>query len=261
MNHIAEGANNDSSSAIWFQDDAFWESVFPFMFAEGKFAAAEEEVSKLQNLIGSSFVRVLDLCCGPGRHAIPLDKQGAQVTGVDLSAFLLEKARSRAKAEECSIEWVREDMRTFVRPGQFDLVVNLFTSFGYFGSDDENLSVLRNAFRCLVDGGFFVMDLIGKEVLARRFASSAFEECPDGTIFAQKREIYEDWSRIRVQWLSIRKDNVTRNRFDHALYSGRELIDLLRRAGFRSVRLFGSWNGTPCDLDAQRLIAVAAKSL
>src|SRR5258708_7765627 len=221
MNQIAKGADADPSSAVWFQDDAFWESVFPLMFAEESFAAAEEEVSKLQDLIGSSFVRVLDLCCGPGRHAIPLARQGAKVTGVDLSAFLLEKARSRAKAEKCSIEWIREDMRTFVRPGQFDLVVNLFTSFGYFGSDDENISVLQNAFRCLVGGGVLVMDLMGKEILARRFASSAFDECPDGTIVAQKREICEDWSRVRVQWLSIRKDHVTRTCFDHALYSGR----------------------------------------
>jgi SAM-dependent methyltransferase len=252
MNSMTEGAQ-----VPWFEDDSFWESAFPCLFPEERFASAEEQVSQLAKLIGSPFSRVLDLCCGPGRHAIPLAKQGALVTGVDRSSFLLEKARSRAGSEK--IEWIQEDMRAFVRPGQFDLVINLWTSFGYFGSPEEDLIVLRNAYRSLRPAGFFVIDLLGKEVLARKFAPRAVEERPDGSMLVEKREIIQDWCRIKVQWLLIQNDQITRVEFDHALYSGRELTELLRAAGFKSVRLYGTWQGAPYDLNAERLIAVAAK--
>jgi SAM-dependent methyltransferase len=257
MNATTEGIDQDPAPTAWFEDDSFWESSFPYLFSDEKFASAEEQVSQLAKLTGSPFSRVLDLCCGPGRHAIPLAKQGALVTGVDRSSFLLEKARSRAGSE--GIEWVQEDMRTFVRPSQFDLVINLFTSFGYFGSAEEDLAVLRNAYSSLVPGGFFAIDLMGKEILARRFTPSTVEEQPDGSVLVQKREIIQDWGRIKVQWLLIQHNQVTRIKFDHALYSGRELTDLLRAAGFENVRLSGTWQGAPYDVDAERLIAVAAK--
>jgi hypothetical protein len=78
-------------------------------------------------------------------------------------------------------------------------------------------------------------------------------------MLVEKREIIQDWCRIKVQWLLIQNNEITRVEFDHALYSGRELTDLLRATGFKSVRLYGTWQGAPYDLNAERLIAVAAK--
>jgi SAM-dependent methyltransferase len=243
----------------WFEDETLWEATYPFMFADERFAAAEAEVTELPKLTGSPFHRVLDLGCGPGRHSIPLARQGARVTAVDRSAFLLQKARARAVAENLNIEWLQEDMRSFVRPDEFDLVINLFTSFGYFGDVEEDLTVLRNVFRSLVPGGFFVIDLMGKEIIARGFAPSSVEKRPDGSILVQTREITDDWYRIQSHWLLIRDHQVTEIRFDNALYSGRELADLLKKTGFERVKLFGSLQGTPYDLNARRLVAAAIK--
>jgi SAM-dependent methyltransferase len=242
----------------WFEDERFWETTYPFIFAEEKFNAAEAEISELAKLTGSPFHRVLDLCCGPGRHSIILARQGARVTAVDRSPFLLKKAKSRAELEKLDIEWVQEDMRSFVRPDEFDLVISLFTSFGYFG-DEENLTVLRNVFRSLAPGGFFIIDVMGKEITARAFAAGAADKHPDGTIWVQSREIIDDWYRIRTRWFLIRDQKVTEASFDTALYSGRELADLLKRAGFEQVKLFGSLQGIPYDLKAQRLVAVVQK--
>ena len=242
----------------WFEDERFWESTYPFIFSAQRFATAEAEVSALAKLTGSPFHRVLDLCCGPGRHSIPLARLGAQVTAVDRSPFLLQKARARAESEPLNIEWVQDDMRSFVRPDEFDLAINLFTSFGYFG-DEEDLTVLRNVFRSLAPGGFFIIDVLGKEILARGFAPSAVEKRPDGSIWVQTREIMDDWYRIRSKWFLIRNQKVTEISFDTALYSGRELADLLKKAGFEKVKLFGSLQGVPYDLEAQRLVAVAQK--
>jgi hypothetical protein len=119
--------------------------------------------------------------------------------------------------------------------------------------------VLRNVFRSLASGGFFIIDVLGKEIIARGFAPSAVEERPDGSIWVSTREIIDDWYRIRSRWYLIRDQKVTEASFDTALYSGRELADLLKRAGFERVKLYGSLQGIPYDLNAQRLVAVARK--
>jgi len=243
----------------WFEDESFWELVYGHMFPDESFAAAEEQVGRFSELTGSPFSRVLDLCCGPGRHSIPLAKRGAAVTGVDRSSFLLKKARARAESDNLKTEWIQEDMRTFVRPGQFDLAICLFTSFGYFEKEEENLAVLRNIHSSLWPGGSFIVDVLGKEILARRFAPSAVEEYPDGTMMIERREIIADWSRTRATWILIQNNQATRWVINTALYSGQELASLLRKTGFKDVRLYGTWKGGPYDLNAERLIAVAAK--
>lgn len=75
----------------WFENEAFWEAMFPFLFSEARFAAAEEEVEKLLRLINFRGNIVLDLACGPGRHAMALARKGYKVTGVDRSHYLLHR--------------------------------------------------------------------------------------------------------------------------------------------------------------------------
>ena len=246
-------------SKPWFEDDAFWEFTYPFLWGEEILAEAESQVAGLLKLIGGPRDRVLDLCCGQGRHSIQLARQGAKVTGVDRSSFLLGKARAQAEAEGLSIEWLQDDMRTFVHPKAFDLVINLCTSFGYFQKAGEDITVLQNVYRSLAPGGVFVLELKGKEVFARGFTPSSVEVAKDGTLWAQVREITDDWSRIRSHWVFIRDEYATHVRIDYVLYSGRELADLLEKTGFEQVKLFGGLDGTPYDANAKRLAIVAVK--
>src|SRR5512143_1228027 len=89
----------------------------------------EEEVSRVVELLPlSPGASLVDLGCGRGRHTIPLSLKGYRVTGVDLSDVMLNIARERANRERATVEWVREDMRTFVRPGVYDACLCLFTS-------------------------------------------------------------------------------------------------------------------------------------
>jgi SAM-dependent methyltransferase len=247
------------SVTAWFEDDAFWEFTFPFLSGEDTLAEAESQVAGLLKLIGGPRDRILDLCCGVGRHSIHLARKGAKVTGVDRSSFLLGKARAQAEAEGLSIEWLQDDMRTFVRPEAFDLVINLCTSFGYFEKTGEDIAVLQHVYRSLAPGGVFVLELRGKEVFARGFTPSSVEVAKDGTLWAQRREITDDWSRIRSHWVFIRDEHATHIRIDYILYSGRELADLLEKTGFEQVKLFGGLDGTPYDANAKRLAVVAVK--
>jgi SAM-dependent methyltransferase len=244
----------------WFDDETFWRDLYPFMFPEERFAAACEEVPRLLKLARPRGKAVLDLCCGPGRFAVPLAAHGYQVTGIDRTKWLLDKARSRARRAKVALEWVRADMRDFVRPGAFDLALSMFTSFGYFDDKREDLRVLENIHASLRRGGVLVMDMMGKERLARIWMPASTQRMPDGTVLVEQREVFDDWTRIRNEWTLIRKGAAKTFHLHHTVYSGQELRDRLEAAGFAKVKLYGNLDGDPYGLDAHRLLAVARKA-
>jgi SAM-dependent methyltransferase len=244
----------------WFDNEALWRSTYPFMFPDSRIAIAPETASKVIKLTGVRGKSVLDLCCGPGRHSVALAARGFSVTGVDRTEFLLKKARARAHAAHLEIEWVRKDMRDFVRPDSFDLALSMFTSFGYFDDRGEDARVLDNVFKSLKRSGAFLMDVYGKETMAKRFLDSSVESLPDGSMLVEKRRLIDDWSRIANEWTIVRQGRVTRFAFNLNIYSGQELRQLFERAGFVDVKLYGSMDGAPYDYNANRLIVVGRKS-
>lgn len=245
----------------WFDNDFFWRELYSFLFSEQRFAAASEQVAQALALAKPPGRSALDLCCGPGRCSIALAKRGFRVTGVDRTKFLLDKARAKARAARVKIEWVREDMRDFVRPNSFALVLSMFTSFGYFDDRQEDLAVLRNMLHSLLPGGVCLIEVLGKERLAKVFQPTSSTLLPDGSILIERREIFDDWTRIRNQWLLLKNNRIRRFQFHNTVYSGLELRDRLELAGFTSVRLYGSLGGDPYGPDAERLVAVARKPL
>jgi SAM-dependent methyltransferase len=243
----------------WFERDEFWVTMFPYMFPPKKIAAAAPEVRQVLRLVGRRRGAVLDLCCGPGRHAVEFARRGFRVTGVDRTRFLLNKARQRARAARVKVEWLEVDMREFVRPAAFDLVLSLFTSFGYFDNKDDDRRVLRNIFESLTPKGAVVMDMAGRERLAKVFQPGTAARQPDGAVLVELHEIYDDWSRIRNEWILIKGRKARSFKFHHSVYSGQELKDLLLETGFAEVKLFGNLDSQPYGPDAMRLVAVAHK--
>ena len=243
----------------WFENEAFWETFYPYMFGETKMAAAPVEVDRVLALTGVTGGRVLDLCCGPARHSLILARKGFAVTGVDRSPFLLGKARQATAG--AGVELVEADMREFVRPGAFDLALSLFTSFGYLDTREEDLAVLRNVRASLKPGGVFVIDVTSKEYVASQDSATHWEQGPGGEIRISHYDVDPGWGRLRVQWLLVDGERAGRFAFEHNLYSGQELAALLERAGFVDVRIYGSLDGTPYDTAATRLVARAQAAL
>jgi SAM-dependent methyltransferase len=243
----------------WFDNDSFWRELYPFMFPEMRFAETDEQMAKALKLAKPPGKSALDLCCGPGRCSIALAKKGFSVTGVDRTKYLLDKARARARAARVRIEWVQEDMRDFVRPDSFALVLSVFTSFGYFDDKQEDMLVLENIFSSLQPGGVVLFDVFGKEHCAKILLSTSSDVLPDGSMLVERREIFDDWTRIRNEWLVIRDGRVKSFTFHHTIYSGQELRDRMEHAGFVSVKLYGNLDGDKYGPDAQRLIAVGRK--
>jgi SAM-dependent methyltransferase len=243
----------------WFEDETFWRDFYPYIFTPDRFSAAKEEVSQIIALTQCGEGRVLDLCCGPGRHAVEFAQCNFLVTGIDTSTFLLDRAREHGLAGGVSIEWILEDMRSFIRPAAFDLVCNLYNSFGYFQNEHDDLQVLRNVHGSLKESGVMIIDVLGKERLARTWQSASCTEFPDGTLFLQRPNVRDDLCRLSTDWSLIKNDTSRSVRIEHTIYSGRELKDRLLVCGFRSVRLFGDLLGSEYNLYAKSLVAVARK--
>ncbi len=247
-----------SAHNTWFDDETFWEATFDSMFPAERLEAAEREVDGLMELTGQTDGPVLDLACGPGRHSVRFAQLGFDVTGVDLSPFLLAKARNHAEDQGVGVEWVESDMRDFLRPNTYALAVNLFTAFGYFREHEENMRVLRNVHESLLPGGTFVIDVAGKEILARIFQPTGSSEIP-GTLIIQRRNVTDDWSRMENVWIAIQGEKIRSYRVDHWIYSARELKLMMGEVGFGEVAAYGDFYGAPYGTGAARLVVVGKK--
>ena len=243
----------------WFAQAGFWSRFYEYMFPAESFEQAASQVDDIMKLTGITSGAMLDLCCGPGRHCIPFTKAGFDVTGVDLQPFLLGKARAYATRESVTIDFVEEDVRHFQRVESFDLVLNMFSSFGYFSDREDDFSVLENAYASLRNGGQILLDLRGKEIHAMRFAETISSEMPNGDLVFQRTRNNEDWTRAITTWICVHDDRADSFEITLNLYSGAELRNLLRKAGFRKARLYGNLKGSPYDHNASRLVALAEK--
>lgn len=247
--------------AEWFANETFWEEMYPHMFSEERLKTSETEVEKIFELLNFQGGHVLDLCCGPGRHTVVLAKKGCTVTAVDKTPFLLKKGREKAAEEGIEAEWVEEDMRYFVRPETYDLVLNMLTSLGYFDDKQEDILVLENIYRNLKPGGMCAFDMMGKEVLARNFHPTVSDKLPNGSILIQRREVFDEWSRLHNERILVRSNGqATSFTFSQTIYSGQEIKERLLQVGFKKVKLYGNVYGDEYGPDATRLVVLAWKS-
>jgi SAM-dependent methyltransferase len=247
------------TSSPWHERDIFWQTAEPVLFHIKRLADTPKEVDKLIWLLEMrSGDHILDLGCGIGRHSLELSRRGFKVTGVDRTQSFLQKARQQAKSENLNIEWIQSDMRHFKQSATFHAVISMFTSFGYFENPDENFQVVCNVYQSLKPGGRFLIDLVGKEILARHFRKRDWYEL-DGMIILEERKLNEDWSRIDNRWIVIADKKRTELHLSTCVYSAAELGSFLKKCGFTQIKFYGNLNGRPYDQLAERLIVVSQK--
>ncbi|HRY72602.1 MAG TPA: class I SAM-dependent methyltransferase [Spirochaetia bacterium] len=243
--------------AAWFEDEAFWTAYAPLMFDEKRWAEVPEVVDAIERLAGlEPGDAVLDACCGVGRHSIELAKRGYRVTGVDLTGPYLDAARESAEAEGVAPEFLKADIRTFSRPGAYDLALNLFTSFGYFATPEEDLAALRALRSSLAPGGSLVIETLGKETAVRDFIEGEWFERGGWTVLTEF-SVDGAWEGLRTRWVLLRGAERIDRSFVQRLYSGVEMRKALLQAGFAEVEIYGSVEGAPYDEKAGSLVALA----
>jgi SAM-dependent methyltransferase len=234
-----------------------WEDFAPIIFDQNRWAEAGPEVDAAVALAGAApGAAVLDLACGPGRHSLELARRGFTVTGVDLTAAFVETAGKLAEQQGLSAEFVCEDMLQFRREDSFDAAFVFSTSFGYFEDPADDVAVLRNVRASLHHGGVLLMELLGKEVVARTLRGPTWHE-ENGVLLLTDQQVRDDWTWVDHRFAFLGGEGRADFVLTHRLYSAGELKTALREAGFEDVRCFGDLTGSPYAADATRLVAVA----
>ncbi len=207
--------------------------------------------------------RLLDLCCGQGRHSVLLAGRGLNVTGIDLSREYLEQAERSAKEQGVHLDLLHRDMRDIPFKDHFDAVINMFSAFGYLESDEENLKVLKAVREALKPGGRVLLDMINREWVVSNYDQSDWRQGEDGSFYLERREFDLATSRNHVTFTIIRPDGSRRETVGHhiRLYTLTETLELLRKARLAFVEVYGGFDGEAYSIDTRRMIVVAEKWL
>jgi len=202
-------------------------------------------------------MKILDLACGHGRHANRLAKLGYNVTGVDISQGFLEIAKKEAKEKGISVKYIQEDMRNISFIEEFNRVLLLFTSFGYF-EDEENLKVLKNIADALKPGGLFCFDTANRDEFLKHILPYKVTE--KGNDLMIDRITFDSITgRLYNRRIIIRNGKREDKPFFVRFYNPTEIRDLLEKAGLEIYKMYGDWQANPFTSGSTRMIIIAEK--
>lgn len=223
--------------------------------------SAPREAAAAWKLLGlKKGSRVLDLCCGTGRHSILLARRGASVLGVDRTRAYLEEARRRAGAlKNCA--FAEGDMRRLPFKGEFDAVMNLWTSFGYFEKESDDLKTLKGIARALKPGGLFLIELVDHGWVRKRTTHRHWNRQGDGSYLLQDAIVVEGRDpHVLNEWTILRREKKPlRTRFFLRGYDKPRLYASLRRAGLMPLGAWASLAGFKRQKFNGRLVVLARK--
>jgi SAM-dependent methyltransferase len=243
------------ADSAWFES-WFDSPYYPLLYSHRDPEEARRFLSALLNRLevapGAS---ILDLACGSGRHSIYLAGQGFLVTGLDLSESSIQRAMSHQSEK---LSFVRADMRTFELHKDFDLILNLFTSFGYFDLEEDNQLVVRRIASHLKPHGLFVLDFLHTGWLKRTLV-------PHEIIYRQ--EIRFDITRSIEHHHVVKRIHVSDGAESHhymervQMLTPEHLTTMLAGAGLKVVRTFGNYQLDDFDPErSERIILIAANA-
>lgn len=203
---------------------------------------------------------MLDLCCGFGRHTLALRERGVDVFGVDLSADLLARARDLPGGEHLRGRLVRADARAVpFADGAFGSVVNLFSSFGYFG-DAGDARVLAEIARLLRPGGHALLDLMNPARIRKGLVPRS-ESRRGKALLREVRSLEEEGRRVvKEVTLEVPGEEPRRWREDVRLYEHEEIVAAAARLGLSCEAAWGGFEGAPFEPDAERQVLLLARS-
>ena len=246
----------------WFESENFWTQYAPIMFDDARWAEAPAVAQYVKDLAGlASGSKVLDAGCGLGRISVELAVLDLDVTGVDIIQSELDAARESAEAEGVPLTLINHDLRTFCAPGQFDCAVNLYTSFGYCATIEEDMQILRNIADSLKPGGTFILECTSRETAILYWTpGEEFERA--GYKVVTHFEVVGAWEGLRSQWTLYpldHTDKVIDHTFVQRLYPASFLRDKLLDFGFSSAEVYGDYDLSPYNEKARTMILIAKK--
>jgi ubiquinone/menaquinone biosynthesis C-methylase UbiE len=246
-----------STTETW---DAFFSDFYLRAFAaDERQGEAEAQALAAARLSGCpDGGDLLDVPCGFGRHAVALARAGYRVVGVDRSQALLAEARRRA-GEEVWPKLVEADYRELPFADEsFDAAINLFTSLGYLG-DEQDTKALAEIARVLRPSGRLVVELVPRDLLVRRFSEQDWRALGGGRLLLEQRT-FDAAAGIAQTTQTLVDTNGERDSrtFSLRVYTATELVAMLRAAGFEEAKCYGDLEGGELTVDT-RLVVVARR--
>ena len=206
--------------------------------------------------------RILDLCCGYGRHSRLLAETGNyEVVGMDLSENYLDIAQKAGSNE--NLKFVKGDMRAIPFEAEFDAALNLFTSFGFFETDEENEAVIGQINKSLKKDGLFLLDYENKfhfvyNDVYQREKSRKTIDSQNSILFENKYDVFTEREQFTATFYQNGK--ITRQSgYDIRLYNYPEISQMLKRNGFEIQKVWGDYTKAPYSTKSKRLIILARK--
>jgi SAM-dependent methyltransferase len=245
----------------WYRNQNFWNDLESFLFPRPLWDRASAEVQQGLTLLQlPRNAHILDIPCGPGRHALEFARRDCAVTAVDLTPLYIEGGQDRALQNDLRIEFLQGDMLSFVRPEAFDAVWNFYSSFGYFKNPRDDQTVVRNFYRSLKKGGKVLIETISREHALRVWDDEERIELPavdDTTVTVEKEKSGED-SPV-MKWCVSRGGKTKTFYMFHRYYSADAISSILAKAGFATVEIFEDIYGTPYTSGSERMVVVGRK--
>ncbi|HCA47050.1 MAG TPA: hypothetical protein DEP45_06670 [Armatimonadetes bacterium] len=250
-------ADRETCSEAWWRE--FFESVdsIPLSFFPGEIETAEQIEGIISLLRLKPGELVADVCCGMGRHSIPLAQRGMQMVGLDASQMMLNIADELAGAKDRPM-LVRGDAAGLpYRSASFDAMVNLFNSFGYFLDDEQNLAVLEETVRCLKPGGRFLLETRNRayQILYAPYHQEVTRA--DGSVAIVRCRYDRAEHRIVSRWTDPERPDRVLHEAAIRLYGLDELHDLFDRVGLEVDGVFSEYDGREFDGWERMLIMLA----
>lgn len=218
------------------------------------------EVEFLERVLGlTPGGKILDLCCGYGRHAVELAQRGHCVSGFDLSAPLLRVGQRAAAARGVPVLWTRGDMRRLPYRAEFDGAISMFTSLGYFEEEADNYHALGAISQALRPGGRFVIETVNRDFLVKHFSPVGWSRCRDMLVLEERSfDVVRSRSQVRVTLL----ERGTATRLSHSIrvYGFKELEMLLASVGLVTLDVLGGFRGETFSWDADKMILVGERA-
>ncbi|MEW6069848.1 MAG: class I SAM-dependent methyltransferase [Candidatus Thermoplasmatota archaeon] len=230
------------------------------LFPEKRLKVTTKECDFIEEALNlPEHAKILDLACGIGRHSIELAKRGYNVTGLDYSTVFVNKAKKMAKDAKVNVRFFQGDMRKIPFKNKFDAVINMFTSFGYFHKDEDNMKVLKAVAKCLNRRGKFLLDTVNRDWLIRHFQAKDWYQCDDDILVLEERKLNLERSRIETKWIMIKESK--RKEYFHSLrlFTHSELLELLNRAKLKVLASYGGFEKESVSFDSNRLIILSQK--
>lgn len=253
VRHMSEA--NASVTRDWFE--SAFDKLYPVVYAHRTVDAARPECVFAADKLGlQPNDHIFDLCCGNGRHLVHLLEHSPHCTGLDYSGHLLRLAKNLVGRRA---QLVRGDMRRLPFEGAFDVVVNFFTSFGYFMDEDDNLAAARGMARALKPGGRFMIDFLNPPHVEESLIPESDRSSGNYRIF-EKRWIDEKLRRVNKSTV-VEENNVRISMTSESvrLYDLADLEGILGRAGMEIAAVYGNYQGDPLTFRQPRMILIGRK--